>query len=84
MFNIIVTTFGPQTQKHFLQMLGIDVRLMSLLKNPNTPDETKQQLIAAYSRLTEDMGEIYRALCFVDEKISKKLNSSVPGFEQVK
>jgi NADH dehydrogenase [ubiquinone] 1 alpha subcomplex assembly factor 7 len=74
-------TFGPQTQRNFLKMLGIDVRLSTLLRNPALTEEQAEVLLAAYQRLTEDMGDIYRALCIVDEKTAAKLNNSIPGFE---
>jgi SAM-dependent MidA family methyltransferase len=77
-----VRVFGPQTQKHFLQLLGIDARLASLIRK-NDSQEQCNQLISAYERLTQDMGEIYRAICIVDDHVAKKLENIPAGFEMI-
>jgi NADH dehydrogenase [ubiquinone] 1 alpha subcomplex assembly factor 7 len=79
---VIVHVFGPQIQRHFLQLLGIDARLAALLRK-NYSQEQCNQLIAAHERLTQDMGEIYRAMCIIDDNVAKNLDNIPAGFEMI-
>lgn len=59
-----VVCHGPQTQRNFLLEMGIDARLVSLLKNPNITDQDVEHLTYAYERLTSetDMGTRFKVM----------------------
>jgi len=60
-----VATWGPQNQNHFLYQMGIDVRLMQILRNPEIDDEMQKRIVGAYERLIDKdgMGSQYKVLC---------------------
>ena len=76
---------GPTTQRNFLLELGIEARLLSLLKNLSdkaTDDSTAEELAEAYRRLigTEQMGNIYKALCITRQRPSSGEAKIPAGF----
>lgn len=59
-----ITTYGPKPQGQFLQELGIDARLATLLRSAGDDSAQAKDLIAAYERLVDDeqMGLTYKAM----------------------
>lgn len=68
--------YGPVSQSHFLEEMGIQVRLASLLKNANPLQA--QHLISSYERLvdSEAMGATYKAFAFSSSDVD------VPGLDK--
>ncbi|KAL0479439.1 hypothetical protein AKO1_007694 [Acrasis kona] len=77
--NGALMTAGPQSQKGFLTLLGIDSRCSSLLRR-ETSDEKCAKLLMSYERLVEQMGESYQALCIVPKNMFV-VTKEIPGFE---
>lgn len=59
-----ITTYGPKPQGQFLQELGIDARLATLLRSAGDDSSQAKDLIAAYERLVDydKMGLTYQAM----------------------
>jgi SAM-dependent MidA family methyltransferase len=66
-----ITTYGPVSQGEFLRAMGIDFRLVELLKKLDENDPRAEQLITGYERLvgTEEgqMGATYKAWAFTSK-----------------
>lgn len=62
--NDRLITFGPVTQKEFLESLGIDIRLKILLQNAT--NDQKQQIESRYHMITDEdkMGNCFKVLSF--------------------
>jgi NADH dehydrogenase [ubiquinone] 1 alpha subcomplex assembly factor 7 len=60
-----ITTYGPVGQGEFLRAMGIDFRLVELLKKLDDDDPRAEQLVSGYERLVgtgeEQMGAAYKA-----------------------
>jgi len=72
-----VKIWGPQNQGNFLYQMGIDVRLLQVLRNPNIPEAMLTNIIGAYHRLTsnKEMGSQYQVMC-----VTSPLNDAPAGF----
>lgn len=73
-----VKVWGVQNQSHFLYQMGIDVRLLQVLRNPDLPESMLTNTIGAFNRLTSDseMGRQYQVMC-----VTSPLNAPPAGFE---
>jgi NADH dehydrogenase [ubiquinone] 1 alpha subcomplex assembly factor 7 len=82
-FSLDVSTYGPITQKDFLQSLGIQARIEQLFKNAKS-SQARKTLLDSAERLMdpEAMGRIYKVLAFAKE--SKDLKGEPVGFENKK
>ncbi len=69
-----LSSYGPVGQGEFLRAMGIDFRLMEILKKMSDDDPQAEQVIAAYERLvgTEEgqMGTSYKAWAFTSKGVS--------------
>jgi NADH dehydrogenase [ubiquinone] 1 alpha subcomplex assembly factor 7 len=69
-----ITTFGPVSQGEFLKAMGIDFRLVELLKKLDENDPRAEQLISGYERLvgTEEgqMGASYKAWALTSKGVT--------------
>ncbi|CAH1765813.1 10323_t:CDS:2, partial [Entrophospora sp. SA101] len=72
----LVNCYGPIPQSKFLLSLGISLRLMVLLRNPNVSKDPilKNELLQSYKRLVDplSMGNIYKALAITPKSLSEK------------
>lgn len=69
-----ITTYGPVPQGEFLRAMGIDFRLVELLKKLDDEDPRVDQLISGYERLvgTQEgqMGLGYKAWAFTSKGVT--------------
>jgi len=75
--NCNVSIHGPTTQHDFLKNMGIDVRLMNLLRQCRN-SEDHRKIVASYKMIVgkENMGERFKFLGIT----SKNSSAVVPGF----
>ncbi|RWS09403.1 NADH dehydrogenase [ubiquinone] complex I: assembly factor 7-like protein, partial [Leptotrombidium deliense] len=73
------TVFGTVTQQHFLQNLGIDLRLQRLLKNAN--EKEAEELRSGVDMILNDMGERFKLLSLFPKNSADKFKDNPsPGF----
>lgn len=69
-----LTTYGPVTQGEFLRSMGIDFRLVELLKKLEDDDPRADQLVSGYERLVGNgegqMGSAYKAWAFTSKGVT--------------
>ncbi|XP_046745749.1 protein arginine methyltransferase NDUFAF7, mitochondrial isoform X1 [Diprion similis] len=83
--NNRLISFGPVTQRHFLKQLGIDTRLIMLLKKASD-DSTRKALISGYSMITDEdkMGNCFKFLSLFPSVLKDHLNKwPVAGFQPI-
>lgn len=78
-------SFGPVTQRHFLKQLGVDARLMMLLRNaPDT--RSKEAIISGYRMITDEdkMGCCFKLLALFPAVLKDHLKKwPVAGFQTI-
>lgn len=78
-----VSTYGPITQKDFLQSLGIQTRIEQLFRNAKSSAARKTLLDGAERLMDPElMGRIYKVLAFAKE--SNAIKGDPVGFENKK
>lgn len=81
----IVTTYGPISQGAFLERMGLELRLKSLLKAAET-DERRKEIREAAARLVDPigMGKEYQVMGIMNKPKSKESENMVvwPFFDE--
>ena len=74
-------TFGPITQRAFLQQMGVDERLQRLLDS--CPEEQQNGLRSGHRMLVTEMGERFKAFAIFPQVLEEHLRRfPVAGFAE--